>query len=226
MNVLIIEDEKTLAYELEAFLKKAYYVCDLAHSGRAGLEKLAEGLYDFILLDLGLPDMDGLDLLQNARKLTPDAAVIILTARGNVADRIRGLDLGADDYLPKPFSLPELQSRMQAIARRKYGVNQQLISIGAFTVDLQKRLVLLNEAEIELSKKEFDLLSYLLLSKNRPLTRIQLSEHIWGNFVVDDNDSNYIDAHIKNIRKKLGAYASTEWLETVRGVGYRIRKQQ
>lgn len=223
---MIIEDEKTLAYELEAFLKKAYYVCDLAHSGRAGLEKLAEGLYDFILLDLGLPDVDGLDLLQNARKLTPDAAVIILTARGNVADRIRGLDLGADDYLPKPFSLPELQSRMQAIARRKYGVNQQLISIGAFTVDLQKRLVLLNEAEIELSRKEFDLLSYLLLNKNRPLTRIQLSEHIWGNFVVDDNDSNYIDAHIKNIRKKLGAHASTEWLETVRGVGYRIRKQQ
>lgn len=226
MNVLIIEDEKTLAYEVEAFLKKAYYICDLAHTAKKGLEKLEENVYDFVLLDLGLPDLDGLDLLQQARKYNSDAAFIILTARGNIADRIKGLDLGADDYLPKPFSLPELQSRMHAISRRKFGVTRQLIPIGEFQVDMQKRLVLYQEQEIELSRKEFDLLSYLLLHKNRPLTRTQLSEHIWGIFADDDNDSNYIDAHIKNIRKKLGTYASVEWLETVRGVGYKIRKQE
>ena len=225
MKVLIVEDEKTLAYEVEAFLSKAFYICDLAHTARIGMEKLEDNKYDFILLDLGLPDMDGLNLLNQAKKYNPDAAYIILTARGNIEDRIKGLDLGADDYLPKPFSLPELQSRMHAISRRKFGINQQLVSIGEFKVDLQKRLVIHSNSEIELSRKEFDLLSYLLLHKNRPLTRMQLSEHIWGNFMEDDNESNYIDAHIKNIRKKLAAYGSVEWLETVRGVGYKIRKQ-
>lgn len=225
MKVLIVEDEKTLAYEVEAFLKKAFYICDLAHTGRQGLEKIEDNLYDFILLDLGLPDIDGLNLLQQAKKHNPDAAYIILTARGNIEDRIKGLDLGADDYLPKPFSLLELQSRMHAISRRKFNLNKHVIPIGDFEVDLQKRTVNFQETEIELSRKEFDLLSYLLLHKNRPLTRMQLSEHIWGNFAEDDNDSNYIDAHIKNIRKKLGNYSTVEWLETVRGVGYKIRKQ-
>ena len=225
MKVLLIEDEKTLAYEVEAFLKKAFYICDLAHTAGKGLEMLGVNPYDFILLDLGLPDQDGLKLLQEAKKLNPDAAYIILTARGNIEDRIIGLDLGADDYLPKPFSLLELQSRMQAISRRKFNVSTQEIPLGEFIIDLQKRIVSHQGTEIELTRKEYDLLSYLLLHKNRVLTRMQLSEHIWGTFADDDYDSNYIDVHIKNIRKKLSAYGPVEWLETVRGVGYKIRKQ-
>ena len=225
MKVLIVEDEKTLAYEVEAFLKKAFYLCDLAHNGRKALEMLDLNLYDFILLDLGLPDTDGLTLLQEAKKLNPEAAYIILTARGNIEDRIKGLDLGADDYLPKPFSLPELQSRMQAISRRKFGVKNEAIPIGEFQVDLQNRTLLNDNIEVELTRKEFDLLSYMLLHKNRVLTRMQLSEHIWGSFTDDDSDSNYIDVHIKNIRKKLSNHAPVDWLETVRGVGYKIKKQ-
>ncbi len=224
MKVLLIEDEKTLAYEIEAFLKKAFYICDLAHNATKGLEMLGMNPYDFILLDLGLPDLDGLKVLQEAKKLNPDAAYIILTARGNIEDRIIGLDLGADDYLPKPFSLLELQSRMQAISRRKFNLNTQEITLGEFTIDLQKRIVSHTQREVELTRKEFDLLSYLLLHKNRVLTRMQLSEHIWGSFADDDYDSNYIDVHIKNIRKKLSAFGPVEWLETVRGVGYKIRK--
>ncbi|MBC8053707.1 MAG: response regulator transcription factor [Sphingobacteriaceae bacterium] len=224
MKVLLVEDEKTLAYEVEAFLKKAFYICDLAHTARQGLEKIECNLYDFILLDLGLPDKDGLVLLEQAKKANPDAAYIILTARGNIEDRIKGLDLGADDYLPKPFSLLELQSRMQAITRRKSGINSQVLPLGEFNVDIQKRIVSHHENEIELTRKEFDLLSYMLLHKNRVLTRLQLCEHIWGSFVDDDYDSNYIDVHIKNLRKKLGAYGPIDWLETVRGVGYKIKK--
>lgn len=224
MKVLLIEDEKTLAYEVEAFLKKAFYLCDMAHNAKKGLEMLGVNPYDFVLLDLGLPDLDGLKVLQEAKKLNPDAAYIILTARGNIEDRILGLDLGADDYLPKPFSLLELQSRMQAISRRKFNVNTQEIELSEFMIDLQNRTVKHQSIEIDLTRKEFDLLSYLLLHKNRVLNRMQLSEHIWGSFVDDDYDSNYIDVHIKNIRKKLGAYGSVEWLETVRGVGYKIRK--
>jgi DNA-binding response OmpR family regulator len=225
VKVLIVEDEKTLAYEIEAFLKKACYVCELAHFGSKALEMLDLNQYDFILLDLGLPDRDGLELLQEAKKLNPDAAYIILTARGTIEDRIKGLDLGADDYLPKPFSLPELQSRMQAISRRKFGIKNEAIPIGEFQVDFQNRTLFNNTTQIELTRKEFDLLSYMLLHKNRVLTRMQLSEHIWGSFTEDDSDSNYIDVHIKNIRKKLGNYASVDWLETIRGVGYKIKKQ-
>lgn len=224
MKVLIIEDEKTLAYEMEAFLKKNFYLCDLAHNFTKGLEQLELNKYDFILIDLNLPDGDGLEILKNAKKSNPDAAYIIITARTNLKDRVNGLDLGADDYLAKPFYLLELQSRMQAIARRKFNIAEELIPIGKFNVDLQKRLIIFEQQQIELSRKEFDLLSYLLLHKNRVLTRVQLSEHIWGTFVNDDYDSNYIDAHIKNIRKKLNVWADTEWLETVRGVGYRIKK--
>ncbi|GAA0525008.1 response regulator transcription factor [Chitinophaga japonensis] len=224
MKVLIVEDEKGMASEMEAFLKKTFYLCDLAYTAKQGLEKMEENQYDFILLDLGLPDKDGLLLLQEAKKNCPDAAYIILSARGQLEDRIKGLDLGADDYLPKPFSLLELQSRMQAVARRKFGLPDSIVVLGDFRVDLNKRLVLYaGETEIELSRKEFDLLSYLLLHKNRPLTRMQLSEHIWGNFSDDDYDSNYIDVHIKNIRKKLSAYASVEWLHTVRSVGYKVK---
>ncbi|MES2651747.1 MAG: response regulator transcription factor [Bacteroidota bacterium] len=224
MKVLIVEDEKTLAYEIETFLKKSFYLCDMVHSFKAALEQLNLNRYDFILIDLGLPDGDGLEILKSAKKNNPDAAYIIITARTQLKDRVSGLDLGADDYLAKPFYLLELQSRMQAITRRKFNITNELLSIGEFHIDLPKRVVMFGQEKIELSRKEFDLLSYLLLHKNRVLTRVQLSEHIWGNFVNDDYDSNYIDAHIKNIRKKLNVWGDTEWLETVRGVGYRIKK--
>jgi DNA-binding response OmpR family regulator len=224
MNVLIIEDEKALAYEVELFLSKNNYICEVCFNGTSASEKIAVNLYDFILIDLGLPDYDGLDLLREAKKSRPEAACIILTARAEVNDRIMGLDLGADDYLPKPFSLLELQSRMQAITRRKFGLVNQTVNLDGFIVNLTDRTITyMSNAVSAITKKEFDLIAYLILHKNRTLTRAQLSEHIWGSVVNDDYDSNFIDAHIKNIRKKLSAFAATDWLETVRGLGYRIK---
>lgn len=223
MNVLIVEDEKALTTEMELFLGGNNYLCEICYDGSTASEKIATNLYDFILIDLGLPDYDGLDLLKEAKKYNPEAACIILTARAEVNDRIKGLDLGADDYLPKPFSLLELQSRMQAITRRKFGLKNSTVALGDFTVDLTNRTISHSGAVISsVTKKEFDLIAYMLLHKNRTLTRSQLSEHIWGSVVNDDYDSNYIDAHIKNIRKKLNAHGSPDWLETVRGLGYRI----
>ncbi len=223
MKTLIIEDERTLAREMKNFLEKAFYLCDTAFTATDAKRLMIENEYDFILLDLGLPDKDGLDLLKETKKMCPDASYIILTARGDLEDRIKGLDLGADDYLPKPFSLLELQSRMQAISRRKSGNNDPVMEIGNFTIDLNKRIVSFEEKEIELSRKEFDLLNYMILHKNRPLTRLQLSEHIWGNFSDDDYDSNFIDVHIKNIRKKMSSHAPVDWLQTLRGIGYKIK---
>ncbi|MGV3762624.1 response regulator transcription factor [Parapedobacter sp.] len=226
MNVLIVEDVRSLAMEIEAFLKRTHYVCEHVRDAASACESLGINTYDFVLLDLGLPDRDGLEVLKDCKKYNPEAAVIILTARGNLEDRIKGLELGADDYLPKPFSLLELQARMQAISRRKFGLVDDTVSIGNFTVDLTKRLVCHRDIEVALSRKEFDIFSYLLMHRDRPLSRLQLYEHVWGDFAEIENDSNYIDVHIKNVRKKLGEFADVSWLETIRGIGYKIKSQK
>jgi DNA-binding response OmpR family regulator len=224
MNVLIVEDEKSLSHELEIFLTKQGYNCDVAFNGKSASEKIFVNTYDFILLDIGLPDYSGFDLLQEARQAHRDAAFIILTARSETDDKIRGLDLGADDYLAKPFSLMELQARMQAITRRRHGLTTNTMQIGEFLMDISNRTVHCKDQQVNLTKKEFDLLHYLALHKNRVLTRMQLTEHIWGDVMEEDYDSNYIDVHIKNLRKKLGGFGATDWLETVRGIGYRLNQ--
>ena len=222
MNVLIVEDEKSISHEMEIYLTRQNFNCDVAFNGKSASDKINATNYDFILLDLGLPDMDGLDLLKESKKNGIEGAFIVLTARGEVEDKIAGLDLGADDYIAKPFSLAELHSRMQAILRRKHGLKSNTMSIGDFEIDIQNRTVQCNGELVNITKKEFDLLHYLGLHKNRVLTRIQLTEHIWGDVLEDDYESNYIDVHVKNLRKKLVAHGNIDWLETVRGVGYRV----
>ena len=222
MNVLIVEDEKSLSDEISSFLKSEDYLCEQAYTGREASEKICVNLYDFILLDLGLPDYNGLDLINEARKSGNDAAFIIITARGSLEDKVKGLDLGGDDYLAKPFALPELASRMKAVARRKFKIVDKNLNAGEFVVEIQSRRITFKGKEVLLTKKEYDLLYYLVINRNKVLTRNQLYEHIWGNLLDDQYDSNFIDVHIKNIRRKLNEYAPTPWLETVRGTGYRV----
>lgn len=224
MNVLIVEDEKSLSHEIEIFLTKQGFNCDVAFNGKSASEKIFVNSYDFILLDVGLPDYSGFDLLKEAKAGNRDAAFIILTARSELDDKIMGLDLGADDYLAKPFSLLELQSRMQAILRRRHGLKSNTVQVGDFIMDISSRTIACKGEPVNLTKKEFDLLHYLTLHKNRVLTRMQLTEHIWGEVMEDDYDSNYIDVHIKNLRKKLSAVAPADFIETVRGIGYRLNQ--
>ena len=226
MNALIVEDERSLAAEIAAFLTKEGLLCETAYNGKDASEKIAVNLYDFVLLDLGLPDYNGLDLISEARKTGNNAAFIIITARGAVEDKVKGLNLGADDYLAKPFALMELLSRIHAVARRKFNISNQNLAIGEFTLELQSRRILCKGQEVIITKKEYDLLQYLVLNRNNVLTRNQLYEHIWGNILDDQYDSNFIDVHIKNLRKKLNDHALTPWLETVRGIGYRISMKQ
>ena len=226
MNVLLIEDDPALAHELAQHLRQERYICEIARTAREASEKLFVTPYDFVLLDLGLPDADGLTLLAEARQQEhqKDASVIVLSARGSVDDRINGLRLGADDYLPKPYSLLELTFRMQAITRRKHGVAQDTISFGPFQMNLADRTLRHETKVIDLTRKEFDLLYYFILHRGRVLTRGQLSEHIWGSGRYDDGyDSNFIEVHVKNLRRKLAqADPAPEWVATVRGVGYRL----
>lgn len=222
MNVLIVEDEVSLAKEIASFLKSENFLCDISLTGNDASEKIAINLYDFVLLDLGLPDYNGLDLIKEARKAGSEASFIIITARGAVEDKVKGLDLGADDYLAKPFALVELLSRINAVARRKFNVVNQDVVLGEFVMQVQSRKLFCKEQEVDLTKKEYDLLQYLVLNHDKVLTRQQLYEHIWGNILDDQYDSNFIDVHIKNLRKKLNNHAPSPWLETVRGVGYRV----
>jgi DNA-binding response OmpR family regulator len=175
-----------------------------------------------VLLDLGLPDYNGLDLIREARKNNIETSFIIITARGAVEDKVKGLDLGADDYLAKPFALVELLSRINAVARRKFNIVEKDIILDKFIMQLQSRKLQCNGNPVDLTKKEYDLLHYLVINHDKVLTRHQLYEHIWGNLLDDQYDSNFIDVHIKNLRKKLNIHAPSPWLETVRGVGYRI----
>ncbi len=222
MRILIVEDEKDLSNEIAEFLRKEHYQCDQSFTAAQASEMLAINPYDFVLLDIGLPDSNGLELIKEGKENNYEAYFIVITARGELEDKIRGFDLGADDYLPKPFALLELNSRIKAIARRKFGHQSSIIKFGSFRLDIDKRILSSDQNIIDLTKKEYDLFSYLVLNKNRVLNRLQLTEHIWGEFYEDDFDSNYIDVHIKNIRKKIGNFDKHNWIKTVRGIGYKF----
>lgn len=222
MRILIVEDEKGLATELIQFLKNEHFNCDWGASKSEASMLMADNPYDFVLLDIGLPDGNGLSLIEEARSNGSEAYFIVITAKGELEDKLKGFELGADDYLAKPFSLLELNSRLQAIIRRKFGLKSAEIKFGDFRLDTTNRELFFKKEPINLTKKEYDLLRYLVLNKNRVLDRLQLTEHIWGEFFEDDFDSNYIDVHIKNIRKKLAKFDETKWIKTLRGIGYKF----
>ena len=222
MRILLVEDERSLAKEIHDFLQSEHHVLDESRTKKAASENLAVNSYDFVLLDLGLPDGDGLDLLKEVTRYQENASVIILTARTEVGDKLLGFESGADDYLSKPFSLLELKARMQAILRRKSGWKKDMIQLAGFEIHLNEPLISFEGQEIKLTKKEYILLQFMLINKNRVLNRFQLAEHLWGDHLDDDYQSNYIDVHVKNIRKKLGVFGPVDWLETVRGLGYKV----
>jgi len=223
MNILIVEDEKSLVLEVYEFLTKEGFTVENAHTKRSAEEKILVNNYDFILLDLGLPDGDGFDLLTTLKKLKErEDAVIILTARGSVDDRISGLEQGADDYLAKPFSLNELLARIHAITRRKHKLESNEIVIKGFRINIQNRTIYYNDDRINLTKKEFEIFNYLVLNKKRVISRTNLTEHVWGDILEINSDSNFVDVHVKNLRKKLAHFAPIDWFETVRSIGYRI----
>ena len=222
MNVLIVEDNQELANELKEYLVSCSYVCKISNSCGAALEEISSNDFDVILLDLGLPDGSGFDVLKAARKSESKMAIVVITARGELDDRIKGLQLGADDYLTKPFALTELGARLFAIIRRIHGFTNNDLDVHGFKLHLQDYKVHYSSVQIKLTKKEFDIFQYLVLNKNRVVTRLQLTEHVWGDILEVYSDSNFIDVHVRNLRKKLDKHTSIEWFETVRNVGYRI----
>ena len=222
MRALIVEDEPLLNKELEEQLIEEQFNVDSAETLSKGRELVAGDEYDLVLLDLGLPDGNGLELLKMIKKYYEDTVVIILTARGEVEDKVKGLELGSDDYLAKPFAMAELRARIHAVLRRRFKIDENVISIGQLSLHLNNPEVLWKNQPVELTGTEYNILRYLMLNKNKTITRISLAEHVWGNKVDDRFSLDFINSHMKNLRKKLTSKGVPNIIETVYGIGYKL----
>lgn len=220
MHIIIIDDNEELLYVLQKVLKDANYHVDIATTLLDGEKCINEKKYDLLLLDWMLPDGSGVEFLSNLRQKNVQTPVLLFSSKKEVEDKVEALDVGADDYLEKPFSNIELLARIRALLRRESAQKQTFLSVGNITIDFSSRSVSVNNIPAKLSAKEFELLELLILNANTVLTRYQISEHLSRDF---DHiaASNIVDAHIKNLRKKLDA---DELIQTVRGVGYMIAK--
>ena len=220
MNILIVEDDELTAKQLAQLLKSEKYDCDVANGYREAENFIDDNTYALILLDWNLGDGDGLNLLQEIRKMEIKTPVFMLSANAGIDDRVAVLDSGADDYLCKPYSSVELLARMRALLRRESSEKISSLVIGAVKLDLVTREVFVNDTNVKLTTAEFDLLELFMQNPNQVLTRYQLSEHInKDNYSV--KHSNLVDVHIKNLRKKLH---DKEFISNVRGVGYKVNK--
>ncbi|MEA5623226.1 response regulator transcription factor [Nostoc sp. UHCC 0251] len=224
MNVLFVEDEAKIANFVRAGLKEQGFVVDYCDNGDEGYLRALDNEYDAIILDIMVPGKDGLSILKQLRREGRNTPVILLTARNELDDRLEGLNLGADDYIAKPFFVEELAARIHAVVRRSLGDRQNLLTVGPIKLDRITREVTCNQRAIELTSREFNLLEYLMRSPGRVFTRTQILEHIWG---YDFNpNTNVVDVCIQRIRKKIDPIDEASWIESIRGVGYRFRKPE
>ncbi|MDZ7963646.1 MAG: response regulator transcription factor [Nostoc sp. DedSLP03] len=222
MNVLFVEDEAKIANFVRAGLKEQGFVVDYCDNGDDGYLRALDNEYDAIVLDIMMPGKDGLSILKLLRRQGRNAPVILLTARNELDDRLQGLNLGADDYIAKPFFVEELAARIHAVVRRSVSDRQNLLCVGPIKLDRITREVTCNRQAIELTSREFNLLEYLMRSPGRVFTRTQILEHVWG---YDFNpNTNVVDVCIQRIRKKIDPLDEAVWIESIRGVGYRFRK--
>ncbi len=218
MKILIIEDEKKLADILKKGLEENTFTVDICHNGEEGLYMAETYPYDGVLLDITLPDKDGLEVLGELRAGKVEVPVLIITARGAVEDRIKGLNIGADDYIAKPFDFSELLARLKSVIRRSKGNPSPLVEVDDLAIDTNSRMVKRAGREIRLSATEYGLLEYLALNKGRVISRTELIEHIY--YTEFDRDSNVIDVYINHLRNKLDKGFGRKIIRTVRGAGY------
>ncbi|MCX7880508.1 MAG: response regulator transcription factor [Ignavibacteria bacterium] len=223
MRILVVEDEKKVANFIKHGLEEERYIVDVANDGEKGLEMAMNNEYDAILLDVMLPGRDGFKVLQELRNAGISTPVMMLTARGATEDRVLGLDLGADDYLPKPFSFEELAARLRSILRRSSTEKTTKLKCQDLVLDTVSHLAYRGGKEIELTTKEYAILECLLRNKNRIVSRSNILQHVWKHSF--DPESNIIDVYIKRLREKLEFDPSLPPLiQSIRGVGYRIRE--
>ncbi len=222
MKILIIEDEAAMSELIRQSLEKEQYMVETAADFRSALQKIIAFDYDCILLDITLPGGSGLRILQELKSLEKKDSVIIISAKDSLDDKIAGLNLGADDYLTKPFHLAELHARIKSVLRRKVFDGQSVVVVGNLSVYFEERTAFVNEQPMPLNRKEFDILNYLLVNKNRLVAKTSLAEHVWGDHTDEADDFEFIYSQIKNLRKKLKEHQAEVEIQAIYGVGYKL----
>ena len=224
MRILVVEDEKDLNNIITKHLKKNNFSVDSVFNGEEALEYLDYGTYDLIVLDIMLPKVNGYEVIKKLRENKNETAVLMLTARDSIEDKIKGLDLGADDYLIKPFDFGELLARIRALVRRKYGNTSNTMEIDDLCIDIAKKTVVRGGKNIELTGKEYEVLEYLIQNKEHVLSRDKIRDSVWD--YGYEGESNIIDVLIKNIRKKIDIGNSKPLIYTKRGLGYVLKEDE
>lgn len=222
MKLLVIEDEPGLLQSIVEYFEQEDFLCERAGNFEEGIQKVDDFQYDCIILDINLPGGSGLQLLKYMREQRKDDGVVIISARNSIDDKITGLNLGADDYLTKPFHLSELNARVKALLRRKYGQGTNILEYGKLQLDLLARTACCNQQPLSLTKNEYDLLVYLLNNKNRVISKQAIAEHIYGDQADNLPSFDFVYSQIKNLKKKLKDKGCDDLIQTVYGLGYKL----
>ncbi|HNP20089.1 MAG TPA: response regulator transcription factor [Fulvivirga sp.] len=222
MKVLLVEDNVELTQNVSGYLSKEGYVVECASTYASAIDKLAGFDYDIVLLDIMLPDNNGLEILKYLKAHNSDMGVLILSAKDALEDRIHGLELGADDYLPKPFHLSELNARIKSIYRRRQLSGSSEMVVGEIRIDTKTLEIRVANILLDLTRKEFEMFLYLVVNKNRVLTKQSIAEHLWGDYMDSMDSFDFVYQHIKNLRKKITAAGGKDYIQTMYGSGYKF----
>jgi len=222
MKILIIEDEVGLAESIARHLEKENFLCEKVYTYESAVEKIHLYTYDCVIVDLNLPDGIGFDIIEALKKISSTTGIIIISARNAIDDKIKGLEIGSDDYLTKPFHLSELNARVKALFRRKNFQGSNEVSYNEIKIVLNQRKVYVNDIETHLSKKEYDLLLYFISNKENALTKAAIAEHLWGDNIDSADSFDLVYSQIKNLRKKLLEKGAKDYLHSIYGIGYKF----
>ena len=222
MQILIVEDELPLMESMVSYLEMEGFKCEQASSYHAGLCSLDKHPYICMLIDLNLPDGDGLELVKLARKNEDTPGIIIISARNTLEERVKGLESGADDYLVKPFHLSELVARIQSVARRTRTQGEEILKFGVIRILPEERTCFVNDLQIELTRKEHDLLLYLMANRNRVITKESIADYLWGEYGGGYGSYDFVYTHLKNLRRKLVDAGSPDYIQNIYGIGYKF----
>lgn len=225
MKILIVEDEIGILNSMYSFLQKGEFVCEKAMTLFEAEDKFISYSYDIVILDLNLPDGSGFDFLKQIKKIKPETGVLIVSAKDSLDDKLTGLDLGADDYISKPFHLAELNSRVNSILRRRKFAGSETINFNEIEINPNAKSVIANNVQIELTKKEYHLLLYFITNKNRVLTKEAIAEHLWGDSINLVDNFDFIYTHMRNLRNKIKKTGAEDYLKTIYGLGYKFGDQ-